>query len=139
MASILSRPFLGRRSDRVGRKPLIVAGACLCLGTLIAIPYTTTFLVLLALAVVFGLGTGMVTPSTTAMIGDLVTRGNYGSAMGVFGSSWDAGHAGGPIIFGFLVVALGYRTSWLIMALLMAAAVAIFLIGTAKRTPIAAA
>lgn len=86
VASILSRPYLGRRSDRLGRKPLIVAGACLCLGTLISIPYTASFVVLLALAVVFGLGTGMVTPSTTAMIGDLVTRGNYGSAMGVFGS-----------------------------------------------------
>lgn len=133
VASILSRPYLGRRSDRIGRKPLIVVGALLCIGTLIAIPYSASFPVLLVLSVVFGLGTGMVTPSTTAMIGDLVTRGNYGSAMGVFGSLWDAGHAGGPIIFGFLVVALGYRTSWLLMALVMAVAVIVFVFGTAKH------
>ena len=89
---------------------------------------------LLGLSVVFGLGTGIVTPSTMAMIGDLVTKGNYGSAMGVFGSLWDAGHAGGPVVFGFLLVALGYKTSWLIMALVMATALLVFLFGTRHDT-----
>lgn len=130
VASIVSRPILGKRSDRLGRKPLIVGGAVLCIGTLIWIPHTGSFLALLGLSIVFGLGTGMVTPSTTAMIGDLVTKGNYGSAMGVFGSLWDTGHAAGPIVFGFLLVALGYRTSWLIMAAIMAAALLVFLVGT---------
>lgn len=134
VASVVSRPLLGKRSDSLGRKPLIVVGALLCIGTLIAIPYVASFAVLLGLSVVFGLGTGMVTPSTTAMIGDLVTKGNYGSAMGVFGSLWDTGHALGPIIFGFLLVALGYRTSWLIMAAIMAAALAVFLAGTKRVT-----
>lgn len=130
VVSIVSRPVLGKRSDTLGRKPLIVGAALLCIGTLIWIPHTGSFLVLLELSVVFGLGTGMVIPSTTAMIGDLVTRGNYGSAMGVFGSLWDTGHATRPIVFGFLLVALGYRTSWLIMAAIMAAALAVFLAGT---------
>ena len=135
VASVLSRPIMGKRSDRLtSRTPLIIAGSLLCIATLIAIPYTANFLVLLALSVVFGLGTGIVTPSTTAMIGDLVTQGNYGSAMGVFGSLWDAGHASGPIVFGFLLVALGYRTSWLIMALVMAAALIVFLTGTRHQS-----
>ena len=67
------------------------------------------------------------------LIGDLVSKGNYGSAMGVFGSLWDTGHALGPIIFGFLLVALGYQTSWLIMAAIMAAALAVFLFGTRRQ------
>jgi DHA1 family multidrug resistance protein-like MFS transporter len=133
IASVISRPIMGQRSDRLSsRKPLIVAGSLLCIGTLVAIPYSAGFLVLLALSIVFGLGTGIVTPSTMAMIGDLVTKGNYGSAMGVFGSLWDAGHATGPIVFGFLLVALGYRTSWLIMALVMVIALLIFLFGTRR-------
>jgi len=105
---------------------------------LVWIPHTGGFLVLLGLSVVFRLGTGMVTPSTTAMIGDLVRRGNYGSAMGVFGSLWDTGHATGPIVFGFLLVALGYQTSWLIMAAIMAAALAVFLAGTPRQPATAA-
>jgi MFS family permease len=90
---------------------------------------------LFILAAAFGLGTGIVTPSTMAAIGDLVKKGNYGSAMGVFGSLWDTGHAAGPLVFGFLLVALGYRTSWLIMALAMSAAVVVFLLRAAKRVP----
>lgn len=53
--------------------------------------------------------------------------------MGVFGSLWDAGHASGPVVFGFLLVAFGYRTSWLIMALVMAVALLVFLFGTRHR------
>jgi DHA1 family multidrug resistance protein-like MFS transporter len=136
VASVLTRPIMGRRSDRVkSRAPLIVAGSLLCIGMLTAIPYATSFAVLLALAAVFGLGTGIVTPSTMAAIGDLVKKGNYGSAMGVFGSLWDTGHATGPLVFGFLLAALGYRTSWLIMALVMSAVVVIFLLRAAKRVP----
>jgi MFS family permease len=133
IASVLSRPLMGRYSDRLrSRKPLIVVGTILCVGTLIVIPYSSNFVVLLVLSIVFGLGTGIVTPSTMAMIGDLVTEGNYGSAMGVFGSLWDAGHAAGPVIFGFLLIVLGYKTSWLIMAVIMLVALAVFLIGSAK-------
>lgn len=135
VASVASRPFIGKRSDAMGsRKPLIVVGSLLCIGTLIAIPYSSSFLVLLALSVIFGLGTGIVTPSTMAMIGDLVRKGNFGSAMGVFGSIWDTGHAGGPIIFGFLLVALGYRTSWLVMAIIMALALIVFFFGARENT-----
>lgn len=136
IASVATRPVMGRRSDRArSRTPLIVGGAVLCIGTLIGIPHATSFVVLLALAVVFGLGTGIVTPSTMAAIGDLVTKGNYGSAMGVFGSLWDTGHATGPLVFGFLLVALGYQTSWLIMALVMAAVVVVFLLRSGKHVP----
>lgn len=133
IASVLSRPLMGRYSDRLrSRKSLIILGTLLCVGTLVAIPYTANFMLLLLLSVVFGLGTGIVTPSTMAMIGDLVTKGNYGSAMGVFGSLWDAGHATGPVIFGFLLVFLGYQTSWLIMGVVMLVALAVFLIGSAR-------
>lgn len=125
---------MGRHSDHLAsRTPLIVIGTGLCIFMLIAIPYATSFVMLLGFSVIFGLGTGIVTPSTTALIGDLVKKGNYGSAMGVFGSLWDMGHASGPIFFGFLVVSLGYKTSWLIMALIMATALVVFLLRRHKN------
>lgn len=127
--SILSRPVFGRYSDRLAtRKPLIVCGMTLCMAALVFIPYVHSFAGLIALSLVFGTGTGIVTPSTTAMIADLVTHGNFGAAMGVFGSLWDAGHAAGPILFGFLLVLFGYRTSWLVMAAVMAATIVLFLL-----------
>lgn len=135
VASVWSRLIMGKRSDRLAsRTPLIITGVMLCILILITIPYAGNFITLFGLSIIFGLGTGIVTPSTTALIGDLVKKGNYGSAMGVFGSLWDIGHASGPIIFGFLLVTLGYRTSWLVMALIMAASLVIFLIGTRRKS-----
>jgi len=133
VASIVLRPLMGGAADRFGRRPFIVAGVALCAVVLVAVPYCTSFLVLLGLSVAFGLGTGMVTPSTTAMIGDLVKRGEFGSAMGVFGSLWDIGHAGGPFVAGFLIAALGYRTAFLIIAATIMAALAVFVVGSARQ------
>jgi Major Facilitator Superfamily. len=72
IASILFRPVFGMASDRVGRRPFVVAGIGLCATVLATIPYMGQFLPLLGLSTLFGLGTAMVTPATTAMIGDIV-------------------------------------------------------------------
>lgn len=133
VASILWRPFAGAAADRFGRRPFIVAGVLIAAVVLAIIPYQGTFLHLLVLAGIFGFGTGTVTPSTTAAIGDLVKQGEFGAAMGVFGSLWDIGHATGPLVAGLLIAGLGYRSAFLIMALLILTALAIFLIGT--KTP----
>lgn len=129
VASVASRPVLGAAADRLGRRPFIVAGVGLCAAVLAAVPHTSSFVWLLVLSTAFGLGTGMVTPSTTAMIGDLVRRGDFGAAMGVFGSLWDTGHAAGPLLAGFLVAALGYRSAFAVIAAAILAALAVFLAG----------
>lgn len=134
VASIVLRPLMGGIADRLGRKPFIIGGVALCAAVLIAIPYVANFWALLALSVLFGLGTGMVTPSTTAMIGDLVKRGEFGAAMGVFGSLWDTGHAAGPLAAGFLVAALGYRHAFLIIAIAILVALAVFIVGSLRRS-----
>lgn len=128
-ASIVSRPFMGGAADRIGRRPFIIVGVALCAAVLIVIPHMSRFLPLLALSALFGLGTGMVTPSTTAMIGDLVKRGDFGSAMGVFGSLWDIGHAAGPLVAGVLIASLGYQSAFALIAAAILAALTIFLIG----------
>ena len=129
VASILWRPFAGAAADRFGRRPFIVAGVLVAAVVLAVIPYQGTFVHLLILAGIFGLGTGTVTPSTTAAIGDLVKQGEFGAAMGVFGSLWDIGHAAGPLIAGLLIAGLGYRPAFLIMALLILTALAVFFAG----------
>jgi len=130
IASIVSRPFMGSAADRLGRRPFIMIGVALCAAVLVAIPFIGSFWTLLGLAVLFGLGTGMVTPSTTAMIGDLVKRGDFGAAMGVFGSLWDVGHASGPLVAGVLIVWLGYQAAFGIIAATILAALAVFVLGS---------
>lgn len=130
IASIVSRPLMGNAADRIGRRPFIVAGVTLCAAVLVAIPLVGGFLLLLGLSALFGLGTAMVTPSTTAMIGDLVKRGDFGAAMGVFGSLWDIGHASGPLLAGVLIAWLGYQAAFAIIAAAIVAALAVFVTGS---------
>lgn len=132
-ASIFSRPIMGAAADRLGRRPFIAAGVALCAAVLIAVPHVSGFGSLLALSTVFGLGTAMVTPSTTAMIGDLTKGGEFGAAMGVFGSLWDIGHASGPLIAGVLIAALGYSHAFAIIAAVIIAALVVFIIGSNRQ------
>ena len=42
------------------------------------------------------------------MVADLCKARHFGTAMGVFGTIFDVGHASGPIVSGLLVANLGY-------------------------------
>jgi DHA1 family multidrug resistance protein-like MFS transporter len=105
--AMAGKPLAGRISDRVGRKPVILFGMALCIAMLPLIPLTTHFVGLLLAGAVFGLGMAIVTPSTTALVADLCKEGNYGAAMGVFGTIWDMGEAAGPILAGIIIFSFG--------------------------------
>ncbi|MBI4297912.1 MAG: MFS transporter, partial [Chloroflexi bacterium] len=105
--AMVGKPISGRISDRIGRKPVILMGLGLCTGMLPLVPLTTHFMALLAEGALFGLGMAIVTPSTNALVADLCKAGNYGAAMGIFGTIWDVGEASGPILAGALIALYG--------------------------------
>src|SRR3989475_6944743 len=125
--SRLPKPLSGRLSDRLGCKPMIVAGLFLCAVTLPAIPAFASFWLLLPASALYGLGVAIVTPSTTALVADLVRAGRLGSAMGLFGTIWDSGEAAGPILAGLLHASLSYTPAFGLIAAFMAAMALLFL------------
>ena len=126
--TMLAKPLSGRLSDRLGRKPMILAGLFLCAATLPAIPTFTSLWLLFPVSALFGLGVAIVTPSTTALVADLVKVGRMGSAMGVFGTIWDCGEAGGPILAGFLIASLSYPPAFGLIAALITIIALVFLL-----------
>jgi len=117
----LTKPLMGRFSDRHGREPQIFAGAIIgavCIGSL---PMFKSFLPLLTLSILFGLSLSIVTSATSARIADLSWKENRGSAMGVLGSIMDIGHTTGPLAAGIVAVYFGLAFSFI-----AAAAVLIF-------------
>ena len=117
----LTKPLMGRFSDRHGREPQIFAGAIIgavCIGSL---PMFKSFLPLLVLSILFGLSLSIVTSATSARIADLSWKENRGSAMGVLGSIMDIGHTTGPLAAGIAAVYFGLAFSFI-----AAAAVLIF-------------
>lgn len=132
-ASLVSRPTMGELSDRVGRKPVILIGLVSCTVGLAVLPHLDSLLALAVLSALFGFGWGSVTPSTSALIADLCKEQQLGSAIGVFGSIWDVGHATGPILAGVLVGIVGYAGAFGAVALLILAGAAVF--AAAVREP----
>jgi len=136
--TMLAKPLSGRLSDRLGRKPMILSGLFLSAATLPAIPTLTSLWLLFPVSALFGLGVAIVTPSTTALVADLVRAGRMGSAMGVFGTIWDTGEAAGPILAGLLIASLSYPPAFSIIAAFMAATALVFLVSVKDPAPRAA-
>lgn len=124
--SFLSKPVMGRVSDRVGRKPLIMVGLLICAATFLLIPHVSSFLLLLFLAAGFGFGEAVVTSSTSAFVADVSELKTLGAAMGMQGTISDIGHASGPLLAGLLIAHLGYQSAFAIIAAIQLFAAALF-------------
>jgi len=112
----------GAWSDRVGRKPLIVAGMlvqALALGVLAA---TDGAVVGAALAaVVLGLGTALVYPTLIAAISDQVSPVTRAAVVGVYRFWRDSGYVVGGLIAGAAADAVGFGGAIGVVAALTAA------------------
>ncbi|MCI0469277.1 MAG: MFS transporter [Nitrospirae bacterium] len=118
--TILSKPVMGKTSDRYGRKPLITAGMILCAVSFASIPMMKDFYLLMLAAIVFGFGEAFVTSSSAALVADVCKEKHFGTAMGTFGTIFDIGHASGPIVAGILIARFDYLYSfWLMSAALI--------------------
>jgi MFS transporter, DHA1 family, multidrug resistance protein len=125
----LTKPLMGRYSDRHGRKPQILAGALaggLCLALLSVLK---SFWPLLLLCIAFGLSLSIVTSATSALVADFSRKENYGSAMGLLGSIMDIGHTTGPLVSGILAAYWGLSFSFISGAVILFIMTVIFALG----------
>ena len=128
VVTIISKPVMGKTSDRFGRKPLIVAGMFLCAGAFGAIPLLKDFYSLMIVAIFFGFGEAFVTSSSAALVADVCKEKHFGTAMGTFGTIFDIGHASGPILAGILIAHFDYLYAFVLMAALLVIAVPVFVL-----------
>lgn len=97
----------GAWSDRVGRKPLIVAGMAMQGAAILALPLTKGFSSWALALAALGLGTAMVYPTFLAAIGDVAHPAWRSSAIGVYRLWRDGGYAIGALLAGFLADSAG--------------------------------
>ena len=119
LTSFVSKPIMGRLSDRGSRPPLIIAGLFLCGFMVMAIPQLVWYPGLLFLAGAFGFGDAVVTSSTTALVADVSQGKGLGAGMGLRGTIMDMGHGGGPLLAGLLIEAFGYPGGFLGIGLVL--------------------
>lgn len=128
VTTILSKPIMGKTSDKYGRKALIAFGLLVCAVSFGLIPVFNNFYLLLLAAASFGFGEALVQSSGAAFVADLCKEKHFGTAMGTFGTIFDIGHASGPILAGFLLASHDYFFSFSVMAAMLLIAAPVFMI-----------
>jgi MFS family permease len=114
--------FAGRWSDRIGRKPLIVAGMLLQSAALTLLAVSDAAIGLAGIsAVVLGFGTALVYPTLIAAISDAVSPVGRAPAVGVYRFWRDMGYVAGGLLAGIAADAVGYGGAIAIVAGLTAA------------------
>lgn len=111
-------PFFGRRSDRRGRKPHIVAGL-FCYGVIsFAFILAVNVELLVALRFVQGVASAMIMPVTQAYVGDITPKNREGVTMGLFNMSTFIGLSLGPLLGGLLKDHFGLESAFICMGVL---------------------
>jgi MFS family permease len=113
--------FTGAWSDRVGRKPLIVAGMLLQGLALASMAATSGFAPWAAGAVVVGFGTALVYPTLIAAVGDVAHPSWRATAVGVYRLWRDTGYVVGGLLGGLVADAFDLRAAVWVVAGLSAA------------------
>jgi len=133
--AIFARPYMGRLSDKIGRRIPIAVGCIISALPLLAIPFVADFWILLLSAIFYGFGFATVTASTPALITELTPKEFVGTSMGFLDTIMDVGQTLGPIISGFVLSTnLEYRGVFPSLTAVLLLSCTIFIIAGATKT-----
>nr|WP_240393930.1 MFS transporter [Corynebacterium lactis] len=115
LGNVSALQFSGRLSDRIGRKPLLIAGLAINGIFTGAIGLTSGAVALLALSALAGFGAGMINPSQQAVLADVIGADRQGGkVLANFQMAQNLGAISGPLIVGAIVDAAGFTAGFLV-------------------------
>ena len=135
VSMLLSKPVMGRISDRHGREPAICVGLLMGFVVIALMPAVSNIGLLMLLSVLFGLSVATVTASTSALVCEYAGTSAHGSAIGVLSSVMDVGHSAGPLITGIVVGLVSYQAGFGLAGLVLLAGAIVFALGVWKGGP----
>ena len=101
LMQFLVAPLAGRWSDRLGRRPIILAGLLGSCAAYVALALADSLALIFAARIVAGVAGGNI-PTAQAYIADITTPENRARGMGLIGAAFGLGFIFGPAIGGIL-------------------------------------
>lgn len=101
LAQVIATPALGRLSDRIGRKPVLVLGSLVAIVAYLWAAFADSFTSLLAARALAGFASGYLS-AAFAYVADISPLHTLARRMGLLGSAFGIGFAGGPLLGGVL-------------------------------------
>jgi MFS family permease len=98
----LSRPFSGKLTDTIGRKPVLIIGAIVCVVSGLFYPILTSVSGFLFLRLLHGFSTGFSPTAIAAYVSDIIPKHRLGEAMGIQGLCFSTGLALGPALGSYI-------------------------------------
>jgi len=110
----LSRPISGKLSDTIGRVPVMIIGAVVCIVCSLMYPLISGIAGFLFLRLIHGFSTGFTPTAITAYVADIVPDDRRGEAMGILGVSINLGASASPPIGSYLTIVYSLNTMFFV-------------------------
>jgi MFS family permease len=104
LTRMLTQVPLGRFSDKIGRKPLIIGGMLLMVPSTALLGYANSIPFLMVLRLFQGLASAAVAAPAFAVAGDMAQAGGEGRQMSFISMGFGLGIALGPLLAGVLAI-----------------------------------
>ncbi|MFC7075663.1 MFS transporter [Haloarcula halophila] len=118
IANVLLQVPIGRASDRIGRRPFVVAGFVVLVPAVFAQGVVTDPWLMLAARFVQGIAVALVFAPSLALAGDLAGERGSGTTLSVLTMAFGLGVAVGPLASGVLFNLGGFSTPFTVGAVL---------------------
>jgi predicted MFS family arabinose efflux permease len=120
VTSTASRWWGGRFGDRRDPRLLLAPGLVACAIGIAGLPFGGVLL--LAGAVLFGTGFGLLQNASLILMMERVSKSEYGLGSTLWNAAFDAGTGVGAFSFGFVISAVGFYWSFFLCSVLLASA-----------------
>jgi MFS family permease len=127
LTAMASRPFSGKLTDMMGRRPVMMIGGVVCLICSMLYPVLSTVAGFMLLRLLHGFSTGFSPTGVAAYITDTIPSNKRGEAMGWIGTAGALGMAGGPAVGGAVANNFGLESMFYVSAFFAFLAVVIMM------------
>lgn len=127
-SGVLLSPFIGRASDKFGRKPILIIASLAFLAVFASYSVMTQLWQFTFIMITEGISWIAIGTAAMAYIADVSPRIERGRSYGIYEATWNIGWVFGPLSGGALADTIGFQNTFAIGASIIIISVVLFFI-----------